>query len=161
MDFVSRATVVKGSPFWMEKQTSCLEGSPHLVVLFDSTVRLCFYKRDHFLSLYNQFDCIHFPCPSHHINNWQNWLHRLKEISSNAVESSCDRQIASVYLTSKIQDLKYRSKLVPMRGRKNKQNRKWSYGRLLCCWEPWHQNWQLLAGRSYITSISIIKQKIS
>ena len=59
MDFVFRATVVKGSPFWI----------PHLVVLFDSTARLCFYKRDHFLSLYNQFDYIHFSCPSLHINN--------------------------------------------------------------------------------------------
>ena len=52
------------------------------------------------------------------------WLHRLMETSSKTVESSWDRQIASVYLTPKIQDLKYRSKHVPMRGRKNKQNRK-------------------------------------
>ena len=36
MDFAPRATVVKGLPLWMEKQTSCLEECPHLVVLFDS-----------------------------------------------------------------------------------------------------------------------------
>ena len=58
-----------------------------------------------------------------YINNWQNWLHRLMETSSKAVESSWDRQIASIYLTLKIQDLKYRSKHVPMRERINKQNR--------------------------------------
>ena len=51
MDFVS---CPKGSPLWIEKQTSCLEGCPHLVVLFDSIARLCFYKTDHFVSLYNQ-----------------------------------------------------------------------------------------------------------
>ena len=26
----------KGSPLWMKKQTSCLEGCPHLVVIFNS-----------------------------------------------------------------------------------------------------------------------------
>ena len=75
MDFVPRATVVKGSPLWMEKETSCLEGCPHLVVLFDSIARLCFHKRDHFLSLYNQCVYIHFPCPT-----------LLMETSSKAVE---------------------------------------------------------------------------
>ena len=97
----------------MEKQTSCLEGCPHLVVLFDSITGLCFHKRYHFLSLYNLCVYIHFP--TLHINNWQNWLHRLMETSSKAVESSWDRQITSIYLTPKIQDLKYRSKFVPMR----------------------------------------------
>ena len=161
MDFVSLATVVKGSHFWMEKQTSCWEGCPYLVVLFDSTARLCFYKRDHFLTLYNQFDYIHFPCPSLHINNWQNWLHRLKETSSNAVESSRDRQITSVYLTPKIQDLKYRSKLDRCADEKiSKTENKVTVA--YCVVENLdHQNWQLLAGRSYITSISIIKEKIS
>ena len=116
--------VVKGLLLWMEKQTSCLEECPHLVVLFDSIAGLCFYKTDHFLSLYNQCVYIDFQCPTLHTNNWHNWLHRLMETSSKAVESSWDRQIASVYLTPKIQDLKYRSKHVPMRGRINKQNRK-------------------------------------
>ena len=55
MDFAPRATVVKGLSLWREKQTSCLEECPHLVVLFDSIVHLCFHQRDHFLSLYNQF----------------------------------------------------------------------------------------------------------
>ena len=49
MAFVPRARVVKGLLHWMEKQTSCLEGCPHLVVLFDSIAGLCFYKRDHFV----------------------------------------------------------------------------------------------------------------
>ena len=48
----------------------------------------------------------------------------LMETNSKAVESLWDRQITSIYPTPKIQDLKYRSKNVPMRGRKNKQNRK-------------------------------------
>ena len=81
-------------------------------VLFDSIAGLCFHKRDHFLSLCNQCVYIHFPCPTLHVNNWQNWLHRLMETSSKAVESSWDRQITSIYLTPKIQDLKYRSKHV-------------------------------------------------
>ena len=76
-----------GSPLWMEKQTSCLEGCPHLVVLFDSIARLCFYKRDHFLSLYNQCVYIHFPCSTLHINNSQNRLHRLMETSSKLKSS--------------------------------------------------------------------------
>ena len=54
MAFVPRARVVKGLLHWMEKQTSCLEGCPHLVVLFDLIAGLCFYKRDHFLSLYKK-----------------------------------------------------------------------------------------------------------
>ena len=69
MDFAPRATVVKGLSLWMEKQTSCLEECPHLVVLFDSIVHLCFHQRDHFLSLYNQCVYIHFLCPTLYINN--------------------------------------------------------------------------------------------
>ena len=83
-NFVPRASVVKGSSLWMGKQTSCFEGCPHLVVLFDSIARLCFHKRDYFLSLYNQCVYIHFPCPTLHINNWQNSLYRLMETSSKA-----------------------------------------------------------------------------
>ena len=36
-----------------EKQTSCLEGCPHLAVLFDSITGLCVHERDHFLSLHS------------------------------------------------------------------------------------------------------------
>ena len=46
-----------------------LEGCPHLVVLFDSIAGLCFYKKDHFLSLFNQCVYIHFPCPTLYVNN--------------------------------------------------------------------------------------------
>ena len=160
MAFVPRATVAKGLPLWMEKQTSCLEQCPHLVVLFDSIAGLCFYKTDHFLSLYNQCVYIHFQCPTLHTNNWHNWLHCLMETSSKAVESSWDRQIASVYLTPKIQDLKYRSKHVPMRRRISKTENKVTVA--YCDVEDLdHQNWQLLEGRSCRTCISIIKQKIS
>ena len=158
MDFVSHSTVVKGSPLWMEKQTSCLEGCPHLVVLFDSIAPLCFYKRDHFLSLYNQCVYIHFPCPTLHINNWQNWFHRLMETSSKAVESLWDRQKASVYLTPKIQGLKYRSKRCADEKIRKTEN---IFTVANCGTDNLdHQNWQLLEGKSYITYIWIIKQKI-
>ena len=54
----------------MEKQTSCLEGCPHLVVLFDSIITgLCFHKRYQFLSLDNQCGYIHFLCPTLHVLN--------------------------------------------------------------------------------------------
>ena len=43
-----------------------------------------------------------FPCPTLQVNNWQNWLHRLMETSSKAVDSSWDGQITSIYLTPKI-----------------------------------------------------------
>ena len=79
------------------------------------------------------------------------------ETSSKAVESSWDRQITSIYLTTKIRDLKYLSKKVPMRGQK-KLTKQVAYRDVE---NLDHQNWQLLEGKSYITSISIIKQKIS
>ena len=59
MDFVPRATVIKGSPLWMEKQTSCLEECLHLVVLFDSTAHLCFHKRDYYFSQSLQPVCLY------------------------------------------------------------------------------------------------------
>ena len=130
-------------------------------VLFDSIAGLCFHKRDHFLSLYNQFVYIHFPCPTLHVNNWQNWLHRLMETSSKAVDLSWDRQITSIYLTPKIQDLKYRSKHVRYADERiSKTENKVTVAN--CDVENLdHQNRQLLEGKSYITSISIIKQNIS
>ena len=107
---------------------------------------------------------MHFPCPTLHVNNWQNWLHRLMETSSKAVESSWDRQITSVYLTPKIQDLKYRSKHVRCADEKISRTEKLIKLRspivMLRTLNLDHQNWQLLEGKSYITSISIIKQKI-
>jgi len=42
---------------------------PHLVVLFHSIAGLCFHKRDHFLSLYNQCVYLHFPSPTLYVNN--------------------------------------------------------------------------------------------
>ena len=96
-----------------------------------------------------------------YINNWQNWLHRLMETSSKAVESSWDRQITSIYLTPKIQDLKYRSKHVRCADEKiSKTENKVTVA--YCDVENLdHQNWQLFAGKSHITCISIIKPKIS
>ena len=131
-------------------------------MLFDSIAGLCFHKRGHFLSLYNQCVYIHSPCPTLHVNNWQNkWLHHLMETSRKAVELSWDRQITSIYQTPKIQDLKYRSKHVRCEDEKiSKTENKVKVAN--CDVENLdHQNWQLLEGKSYITSISIIKQKLS
>ena len=138
-----RATIVKGSPLWLEKQTSCLEGS-HLVVLFDSTAGLCFHKRDYFLSLYNHCVYLHFPCPALHVNNWQNRLHRTMETSSKTFESLWDREITSIYLTPKIQDWKYRINMYRCADEKiSKTENKVTVA--YCDVENLdHQNWQLL-----------------
>ena len=82
------------------------------------------------------------------------------ETSSKAVESSWDRQITSIYLTPKIQDLIIEVKMYRCADEKisNTENK---VTVAYCDVENLdHQNWQLLEGKSYIKSISIIKQKI-
>ena len=153
-----RATVVKGSPLWLEKQTSCLEGS-HLVVLFDSIAGLCFHKRDYFLSLYNHCVYLHFPCPALHVNNWQNRFHHTMETSSKTFESLWDREITSIYLTPKIQDLKYRINMYRCADEKISKTENKVTAANFDVENLDHQNWQLL-------EVSLIyrlfnKQKIS
>ena len=154
----------KGSPLWMEKQTSTgRESAFGRAIRFNSRFMFS-WKRLFSQSLQPVCSSTFSMSYTPRVNHWQNWLHRLMETSSKAVESSWDREITSIYLTPKIQDLKYQVHMYRCADEKiSKTENKVTVAN--CDVEVVenldHQNWQLLKGKSYITSISINKQKIS